>query len=280
MLLRYAAKAGLEILNAIEPRPDIRVEQGIAYGKHPRQRLDVYATRKPGGAPVIVFFYGGGWTGGDRSSHAFVGRRLANAGYVAVIPDYRLYPAVHFPAFVEDAAAAVAWARAAALRQGGDPARLYAMGHSAGAHMAALLALDSRYLARHGLVSRDLAGVIGIAGPYAFRHEQFPRYAPIFGSAGDAARPAKLVFRAPPPLLLMHGEADTTVDIAHTRALAQAARGAGGRVVLHEYEGVGHAGVLLALSRRFRSRAPVLADIEHFVGEGRAESAWRLQPAR
>lgn len=280
MLLQLAACSGLELLNAIEPRPDIRIERDIAYGRHARQRLDLYATRKPGGAPVVVFLYGGGWTSGDRGGYAFVGRRLADAGFLAVVPDYRLHPDVRFPAFVDDAAAAVAWARAAALQKGGDPARLYVMGHSAGAHIAALLALDPRYLARHGLVSRDIAGVIGLAGPYAFRHEDFPRYRPIFGGVGDAARPAKLVRRAPPPLLLMHGDADTTVDIAHSRALALAARGAGGRVVLREYEGVGHIGVLLALSRRFRSRAPAMADIERFVGDGAVEPAYRMQPAR
>jgi len=280
MLLQRAACSGLELLNALEPRSKARRERDIAYGPDPRQRLDLYIPRRAASAPVIVFFYGGGWKSGERGGYAFVGRNLAGAGFIAVVPDYRLHPAVRFPAFAEDAAAVVAWTRAIAMRYGGDPARLYVMGHSAGAHSAALLALDPRYLARHGLVSRDLAGVIGLAGPYALRHEDFPRYRPIFIDAGDTARPARLVRRAPPPLLLMHGEADTTVDIAHSRALAAAGRGAGGRVVLREYANVGHVGILLALSHRFRGRAPVIDDLSGFAGGGEREMERRLLPAR
>jgi acetyl esterase/lipase len=280
MFLHLAACSGLELLNALEPRSFARVERGIAYGPDPRQRLDLYVPPRAASAPVVVFFYGGGWRDGDRGGYAFVGRTLAAAGFIAVIPDYRLHPAVRFPAFVEDAAAAVAWTRASAMRYGGDSARLYVMGHSAGAHSAALLALDSRYLARHGLVSRDLAGIIGLAGPYGLRHEDFPRYRPVFLDAGDAARPARLVRRAPPPLLLMHGEADKSVDIAHSRTLAAAARGAGGRVVLREYENVGHIGLLLALSHRFRGRAPVIDDLAGFAGGSEREFERRLLPAR
>lgn len=280
MLLNLAACSGLELLNAIEPRGEAHVRRGIAYGPDARQHLDVYAPRQAVAAPVIVFLYGGGWSSGERGGYAFVGERLAAAGFVAVVPDYRLYPAIRFPAFVEDAAAAVAWARSNALSHGGDRARLYVMGHSAGAHSAALLALDPRYLARHGLVSRDLAGVIGLAGPYAFRHEDFRLYRPIFGDSGDAARPAKLVRRAPPPLLLMHGTADTVVDVAHSRALAAAARGAGGRVVLREYEGVGHIGMLLALSHRFRGRAPAIDDLAVFVGRREPAAGLHFETAR
>jgi acetyl esterase/lipase len=227
-----------------------------------------------------VFLHGGGWRQGGRGAYAFVGRRLARAGLVAVVADTRLYPAARFPAFAKDAAAAVAWTRTSAARFGGDSGRLYLMGFSAGAHTAALLAIDSRYLAAHGLVSRDLAGVVGLAGPYDLRHETMPRYAPIFAGAGDAARPASLVRRAPPPLLLLHGDANTVVSIAHTRRLAEAARRAGGRVVAREYEGVGHAGLLLALSARFARRAPVLDDLAAFIADKHEQPERRFAAAR
>lgn len=269
MLLDLLAKFGFPLLNALEPRGTVRARRGIAYGADRRQKLDVYAPRRADGAPLAIFFYGGAWRIGDRAHYGFVGRRLARAGFVAVVPDYRLYPAARFPAFVEDAAAAVAWTRKQGRALGGDAGRLYLVGVSAGAHIAALLAVDPRYLAAHGLVSRDLAGVIGLAGPYALETETSARYAPVFAGAGEAARPASLVRRAPPPLLLLHGTADTMVAPSHSHRLADAARRAGGRVVLREYEGVGHIGLLLALSARFRDRAPVLDDIAAFVADRR-----------
>jgi acetyl esterase/lipase len=265
MLLDLAARSGLAVLNALEPRRRARIRRGIAYGKHPRQALDLYAPKQGEGAPVIVFLYGGGWRSGERGRYAFVGESLAEEGFLAMVPDYRLYPEARFPAFVEDAAAAIAWARKNAGAFGGDPGRLFVMGHSGGALIAALIAVDSRYLAPHGLVSRDLAGMIGLAGPYAFPHEKFPRYRSIFAGAGEVARPARLVRRAPPPMLLMHGTADDTVAIAHTQEMAVAVRRAGGTLELREFEDVGHAGLVLALSHRFRARAPAIDEIVAFT---------------
>lgn len=280
MLTDLAARSGFAVLNALEPRGFGRVARAIAYGPELGQALDVYAPRKAHDAPIVLFLPGGGWRSGGRRAYAFAGRRLARAGFVAVVAGYRLYPAVRFPAFAKDAAAAVAWTRAHARRYGGDASRLYLMGFSAGAHLAALLAIDSRYLAAHGLVSRDLAGVIGLAGPYDLMPESSPRTAPIFAGAGEAARPAALVRRAPPPLLLMHGDADTVVPLAHTRRLAEAAKRAGGRVAVHEYEKLGHTGLLLALSSRFADRAPVLRDLAAFVEHEREQPERRYAAAR
>lgn len=85
-----------------------------------------------------------------------------------MIPDYRLYPETTYPGFMDDAAAAVVWARAHAAEFGADPQRIFLMGHSAGAHIAMLLTTDRHYLAQHGVDPHALAGAIGLAGPYDF----------------------------------------------------------------------------------------------------------------
>src|SRR5207344_3370970 len=131
--------------------------------------LDVYrAQGARGPAPVVLFFYGGTWSEGEREYYRFVGESLSSHGVAVLVPDYRKAPAHPFPEFMVDAASAAAWAKAHAAEFGGDPARIHLMGHSAGAHMAALLATDPRYLARWQLRPRDFASVIGLSGPYDF----------------------------------------------------------------------------------------------------------------
>ncbi len=118
-------------------------------------------------------------------------KALARRGYVAVLPDYRIYPQARYPDFLDDGARAVRWAKDNATRFGGDPQKLFLMGHSAGAHIAAMLALDATWLQKVGLVpGRDIAGLIGISGPYDFlplqgrnAEDHFRRRRP----AGDAA---------------------------------------------------------------------------------------------
>ena len=145
-------------------------EASVVYAPALGMALDVYKPSSTGDKrrPVVVFFYGGGWSSGRREDYRFVGRRLAEAGIVAVVADYRTWPATGFPGFVEDGARAVAWARANAADFGGDPERLYVAGHSAGAQIAALIGSDPRYLRAHGLQPHTLAGVIGLSGPYDF----------------------------------------------------------------------------------------------------------------
>jgi acetyl esterase/lipase len=143
--------------------------RGLAYGTHARQKLDVYpALGAAGAAPVIVFFYGGGWDSGRRQDYAWAGRALAAQGFLTIVADYRLVPEVRFPAFLEDCAHAVRWAQTNAARLGGDPQRIVLVGHSAGAYNAVMLALDQRYLAAAGVDASAIRGVIGLAGPYDF----------------------------------------------------------------------------------------------------------------
>ena len=163
LLAALAACSATSILNVLSPTGDLDIRRDVAYGTLPRQKLDIY--RPKAGAvprPVVVFFYGGSWDSGSRDGYLFVGEALASRGFVAVVPDYRVHPEVVFPTFLEDAAAAVAWAKRNAGDIGGDPSRVFVMGHSAGAHIAAMVALDPRYLAREGLTP---LGALGLHRP-------------------------------------------------------------------------------------------------------------------
>lgn len=184
--------------------------------------LDVYRAQGAavGRAPVVVFFYGGAWQHGERAQYRFVGRRLARNGILAIVADYRTWPRAGFPAFMDDAARAVAWTRANAAAQGGDPSRLFLAGHSAGAQIAALLGTDKRYLASAGVDVRDIAGVIGLSGPYDF--DISGELVPIFGPPAQwpRAMAANFVDGDEPPFLLVHGDHDKRVWLQNSQELA------------------------------------------------------------
>src|ERR1700722_13558436 len=203
------------VLNALARSRGIVVQNDIPYLPGPRHALDVYAPAQGNGSadrPVVVFFYGGGWEDGDRSLYRFVGAELAAHGIVAIIPDYRIYPDSVFPAFMQDAAQAVAWAHDHAAQFGGDPHRLFLMGHSAGGHIATLLAYDGEYLQAAGVDPRGIRGVIGLAGPYDFLPLKTATLKAIFGPESEWPRsqPINYVAAAAPATLLLAGSSDTT----------------------------------------------------------------------
>src|SRR6185503_7049357 len=138
-----------------------------SYGPESRQKLDVYSPKDAQARPVVVFFYGGSWTTGRRGLYRFVGAALAERGIVTVLPDYRLYPQVKFPLFLDDGALAVAWVQKHAQEFGGDPHRIVLMGHSAGGHEAAFLAYDHQLLQKAGAHPEWIVGLVGLSGPYA-----------------------------------------------------------------------------------------------------------------
>ena len=239
---------------------------GIAYGNLPRQSLDVYVPHGAHDKPIIVFWYGGGWEDGGKSNYRFVGAALAESGYVAVLPDYRLYPAVRFPAFVDDAAAALAWVAAHARDIGGDPHRIYVAGHSAGAHQAAMLAYDPARIARAGLAPDTIRGFIGLSGPYVLNPND-ATLNDIFRapySRGDW-QPFELARAGAPPALLLQGEADTVVDAGHTRKFAERLSVLGVPVTARLYPGRGHRDTVAAFAAASPNKLPVLAEISVFV---------------
>ena len=217
----------------------------IPYAQGPRGKLDVYRPRAPHpGAPVVVFFYGGNWQGGDKALYRFVGASLAARGMVVVIPDYRVYPQVRFPAFLEDNARAVRWTFDHAAGYGGDPGKLFLMGHSAGAYEAAMLALEPRWLADVGLRSdRDVRGLIGLSGPYDFLPLHSETLKAIFGPPETlpATQPINHVDGRGPPALLMAGSADRTVRPSNSQNLADRIRQRGGAAEMVIFPKVGHA---------------------------------------
>jgi acetyl esterase/lipase len=248
--------------------PDgVRIERGIAYAGDAGPALDVYRPRGAAPAPVVVFFYGGRWQGGDRRDYAFVGEALADRGLVGVLPDYRQFPEVGFPGFVDDAARAVAWVIVHAAEFGGDPARVFVAGHSAGGHIAALLATDARYLAAHGLAPRQLAGAIAIAAPLDFLPIVDADIAAIFGPPEryPESQPVNFVDGDEPPFLLLHGQPDRLVWTHNSRNLAARLEAVAVPVELAIYPDAGHFRILAALDAQFDWLAPTLDDLVRFV---------------
>lgn len=257
----------LGLLNAVSIAEPYELKTDVAYGEGDRRKLDIYQPPNAQGAPVVVFFYGGRWQSGDKDEYRFVGEALASRGFVAVIPDYRLYPDVIFPAFVEDAAAAVAWVHQNVGRFGGDAATLHLMGHSAGAHIAGLLATDERYLLTAGAPPKVLDSFVGLAGPYDFLPFTDADIRALMGPEAQwpTTQPVNFVDGAEPPMLLLHGADDTIARPTNSTSLASRLEAAGGRAEAKIYPRVEHYRILVALARPFRGIAPVLDDATSFM---------------
>lgn len=264
-----AACSPLSLFATLAPKdPAIRSVDGAAYGPDPRQKLDVYAPRAAtGAAPVAVFFYGGSWDTGRRQDYNWVGRALAARGFVTVVVDYRLYPQVRYPGFLEDGAQAVRWSIDHAKDFGGDPHRIVLIGHSAGAYSAVMLGLDRRYLVKAGVDPSWIKAMAGLCGPYDFLPLEGQITPKIFGQEKDlqATQPLSYVRKDAPAAFLATGDQDTMVYPRNTTALAAALRAKGAVVEEHVYPGVDHVNMVLALSRTFRGKAPVLDEMTAFL---------------
>jgi acetyl esterase/lipase len=270
-LVALTACSPLTLLNVVIGDDGYSLRSAIFYGTEPRQVLDVYTpTQESVRRPVVVFFYGGSWQDGNRGEYRFVADALTSRGYITVVPDYRVYPEHRFPAFIEDGAQALRWVLDHAEEIGGDSERVYLMGHSAGAHIAAMLTLDERYLENAGVPDGSLAGTIALAGPYAFYPSRTASVAPVFAHLADEdlARPITFVDGSEPPFLLLHGAEDTTVFTSNTAELSAALRNAGGQVTQKLYPDIGHFKILLALADPLPDYAPVLSDAAEFIDGG------------
>ena len=258
-------------LNALAPGDTYTRTAGVAYGSHPRQVLDVYRPARAapaGGWPVVVFFYGGSWNRGERGDYAFVGEALAAQGILTLVADYRLYPEVRYPDFLKDSAGALAWGLSHAQGLGGNPKRVFVMGHSAGGYNAAMLALDARWLNATGHQPTELAGFVGLAGAYDFLPTDNPDAQPVFFHPNYPPGTQPIAYAGPnaPRTFLGAAKEDRLVNPQrNTEALADRLRAAGRPVTVHLYDRVNHLTLIGAFGRPLRWLAPVLEDVAGFV---------------
>jgi acetyl esterase/lipase len=265
MVLILSSCSPLYLVNALSTESDSVAVFHKSYGKEKRQQLDIFIPEKTvAGSPVVVFFYGGSWKRGEKGKYRFVGDSLGGKGYTTVIPDYRLYPEVTFPAFVEDGAKVLAW-----VRENVEQARngVVVMGHSAGAHTAALIALDQRYLEQAGQPSSIIRGMIGLAGPYGFNPMKYKSTRPIFADVEviEKTMPVTFACSAKSPLLLFHGADDSTVIPENSRELKRRVEECAGNVKYVELDDIGHFSILLGLSDSFLEDNTIQLSIEEFL---------------
>lgn len=261
-----------EALDATIPSCGYVRTTDLPYGNEPRQKLDIYRPRRVApGAKVVIFFYGGAWQGGRKADYRFAAEGLTSEGFVAVVPDYRVYPEVTFPAFVEDGALAVRWVHDHVDQFGGDPEHIYLMGHSSGAHIAALLTLDEHYLKNVGVNRNVVQATVAMSGPYDFKIGRDSR--PAFGKSENNStidpktQPITYADGRAPPILLQHGAQDDAIAPGNAVRLAERIQAAGGQAKCIIYPKLGHAGVAMSLSFTFRWLAPVLHDAAIFFRE-------------
>ncbi len=271
-------------LNQLKPSTTYTVTEGVAYGNAPRQQLDVYRPTRPappGGWPVVVFFYGGSWHWGHRNEYTFMGEALASRGVLALIADYRLYPDVRYPDFLHDGALATRHALREAETLGGNPRRVYLMGHSAGAYNAAMLALDARWLQAQGESPTALAGWIGLAGPYEFLPIFNPQARLVFHHPDypPGTQPIDYAGRNRVPVFLGAALGDRLVEPQrNTIAMAERLRTSGTPVTLKLYENINHVYLVASMAWSLRWMAPVLDDVAAFVNAPDPSSAPRPPP--
>lgn len=259
----FAACAPVTLLNTITPSGSYKLAKDIAYGENARQKYDIYQPDEPrADAPVIVFVYGGSWDSGKKGMYKFVAEAFASNGYTTVVPDYRLYPEVKFPGFVEDTADAVA---AAAKRY--PEQALVLVGHSAGAYNAVKVTVDHSYLGARGISACEtIAATIGLAGPYGDPVMKKEPYITIFPDrlAGQDG-PINNIDGVKPPLFLAIGDKDDTVAAQHGITLAERINAVGGQVVNKLYPDLNHTDVIKVLSRYFDGESELKSDVLDFI---------------
>ena len=271
-LALLAGCAPIRALNiAARAQGGYTAQAGVAYGPLPRQQLDVFTpahAAPAGGWPTVVFFYGGSWNDGERADYRFVGTALAARGVLTLVADYRLYPDVRYPEFLNDSARALAFGLEQAGRLGGNPKRVFVMGHSAGGYNAAMLALDARWLGATGHAPAELAGWIGLAGPYDFFPTDNLAARPVFFHPDYPPRAQPIDWATPAAPRSFVGAPRHDRVVSPTRSAQQLAdrlTAAGVPVTLKFYERASHATLIGAFAWPLRWIGPVLGDVVGFI---------------
>lgn len=261
----------LYLLNNFVPESDYKQTSSIGYGQHPEQQLDIYSPTKINCSqcPVLIFFHGGAWHTGEKEEYKFLGEAYASEGFIVVIPDYRLYPEVRFPIFIEDAAKSVRWVRENIQKHGGNPDNINLMGHSSGAHITMMLAFDQRYLLDENVALNSIQSATGLAGPYDFLPTKEALVTNVFSTASppEISQPINFAKENGFPVLLATGLNDRRVNPDNSFKFAKALKENNVRVKLITYTDVGHVGILLSLSRPLRHLSPAFTDSLKFIRE-------------
>jgi acetyl esterase/lipase len=262
-----SACSPITLLNLAISREGYHIERNLAYGPDPRQKLDLYVPdHLAANAPVILFFYGGSWQTGSKKDYLAFGQAFASEGIMVAIADYRLYPQVRYPAFVQDGASAFVYVHANIQRYGGDPKRIFLAGHSAGAYIAVMLAADETYLRDAGADPAWIRGVIGIAGPYDFLPLKDKDLIAIFdGDNRQDTQPIYYIDGKRPPMFLATGADDTIVGPKNTFRLTEKLRAFSSPVEEKTYPGVGHISIIVSLVPGFRGMTTLRKDMIQFV---------------
>lgn len=259
----------VKTLNALVPSNGYLLHADIPYGDLSRQKLDIYQPKQNDGKllPVILFYYGGGWDSGEKVDYKFAAEAFTSNGFIAVIPDYRIYPEVVFPGFMADPTKAAKWVKEHIQEFGGDPNRVFLAGHSAGAHIAVMLSLNKEYLAKEQLKPSDFRGVIGLAGPYDFLPLKSARLKEIFGPEDQRwkSQPIEFVTGENPSMLLLVGLKDGTVWTHNTFNLAAKIKSKGGTVEVVEFPSYGHIDMAAKLAKPLRGNGELLKPIVEFI---------------
>ncbi len=267
LALTACQSAGLYIANlGLDEDSYIRY-QNIAYGSEPWQWLDAYQpTEANAPSPVVLFFYGGGWTSGSKDDYRFAANRLVKAGFVVVIPDYAKYPPATYPDFVQDAALASRWIYNHIAAYGGDVSNVHVMGHSAGAHTGAMLVSNTTFLDEVGLNPSFFNSLVGLAGPYNFNPTS-RKYKAIFGPPEQfpQMKVSNFIDGNEPPMLLLHGQNDSTVSARNMESLRDAIIEAGGSVDTRLYADINHITIIGIFSPMLTFEQTVIEDTIDFL---------------
>jgi acetyl esterase/lipase len=270
-MLSFASTAcsPVKVLNSLIPTNGYHIKTNTPYGSLARQQLDIYIPKHPSSVPmpVVVFFYGGSWDSGNKEDYLFAAEAFSSRGYLTVVPNYRVYPQVKFPELMHDPASAAKWVKTHIAGYGGDPNNIFLVGHSAGAHLLTMLALNSSYLNEVALKPSDFHGYIGLAGPYDFLPLKSARLKEIFGPENDQwkSQPIRYVDGSNPPLLLLVGLKDDIVWPRNTFNLAKEIRQQGGAVHTIEFPDYGHIDMVAKLAKPLRGKSKLLAEIDYFM---------------
>ena len=240
-----------KVADILSPYSDYKLNADVSYGTLGRQKLDVYTpTKTPISDDIIVFIYGGSWRSGEKSNYRFIAQPFADAGFIAIVPNYRLYPEVRFPEFNNDVAKAIAWVHRN-FSNSEDLKNIILVGHSAGAHIAALISLNPNYLGAEGLSPSIIKSWVSLAGPLAFNPLKTKSIRPIFETIKNdikQAQPINFVSKNSPPALLLHGKEDTTVYEKNSLLMAKACENKGVITLQKSFKNLGHAGLLLSIT--------------------------------